>query len=212
MKLTVNEYTTLDGVMQGPGGPDEDPSGGFDRGGWQTPYLDEDFGRIVGGWFAEVDDLLIGRSTYGMLHGYWSKVTDPANEVAAKLNTLPKHVVSATLTDPEWQNTSVIATDVLAAVQALKDKPGRELQVHGSFQLVQALHNAGLVDEYRVIEFPVVVGAGKRLFDEGSMPSGFTVAHNEITSTGAVYRVLLPTPFRAGTHEVQDGKDAPVLS
>jgi dihydrofolate reductase len=212
MKLTVNEYVTLDGVMQGPGGPDEDPGGGFDRGGWQTPYLDEDFGRIVGGWFDEVDEFLVGRSTYGMLHGFWSKVTDPADPVATRLNSLPKHVVSTTLTDPEWTNTSVIATDVLDAVRALKGRPGRELQVHGSYQLVQTLHNAGLVDEYRVIEFPVVVGTGKRLFDEGSTPSGFTVAHSEVTGVGAVYRVLRPVPFRVGTHEVDGGKNIPVLT
>lgn len=207
MKLTVHTFTTLDGVMQGPGGHDEDTSGGFDRGGWQVPYGDDVFGRIVDGWFSQVDEFLIGRTTYDLFHPFWSQVTDPADPVAEKLNSLPKHVVSTTLTDPAWQNTSVISTDVVAAVRALKDKPGRELQVHGSWQLIQTLHNAGLVDEYRVIEFPVVVGGGKRLFDQGAAPSGFSVTHSELTGTGGVYRVLVPTAFTTGAYEVREGKD-----
>lgn len=213
MKLTVHEFVTLDGVMQGPGAPDEDRSGGFDRGGWIVPYGDVDFGRIVDGWFTTTTELLYGRTTYDVMAAYWPHVTDPNDQVAATLNARPKHLVSTTVTEPQWANTvSVISDDVVAAVRSLKEKPGDELQVHGCWQLVQTLHNAGLIDEYRVIEFPVAVGTGKRLFDAGAAPCGFSVGHAEVTSTGAVYRVLRPTPFRAGMHAVEDGKDVASLT
>lgn len=207
MKLTVHTFVTLDGVMQGPGGADEDTSNGFDRGGWVVPHIDEDFGRIVDGWFAQVDEFLLGRTTYDMMQAFWSQITDPADRVAAALNTLPKHVVSTTLTDPTWQNTTVISTDVVGAVSALKDKPGRELQVHGSWQLVRTLHDAGLVDEYRLMVFPVVLGSGKRLFAEGAATSGFTLVDSDVTSAGVIYQVLRPAEFRTGGITIEDGKE-----
>ena len=207
MKLTVHTFVTLDGVMQGPGGADEDTSNGFDRGGWVVPHIDEDFGRIVDGWFAQVDEFLLGRTTYDMMQAFWSQITDPADRVAAALNTLPKHVVSTTLTDPTWQNTTVISTDVVGAVSALKDKPGRELQVHGSWQLVRTLHDAGLVDEYRLMVFPVVLGSGKRLFAEGAATSGFTLVDSDVTSAGVIYQVLRPAQFRTGGITIEDGKE-----
>lgn len=207
MQLTVHTFVTLDGVMQGPGGVDEDTSNGFDRGGWVVPHIDEDFGRIVDGWFAQVDEFLLGRTTYDMMQAFWSQVTDPADRVAAALNTLPKHVVSTTLTDPTWQNTTVISADVVDAVSALKDRPGRELQVHGSWQLVRTLHDAGLVDEYRLMVFPVVLGSGKRLFAEGAATSGFTLVDSDVTSAGVVYQVLRPSEFRTGGITIEDGKE-----
>src|SRR5690625_1151209 len=208
MRLTVHEFVSLDGVMQGPGAAEEDPSGSFERGGWVVPFVDEDFGRIVDGWFAATTELLDARTTYLLTAGYWPRVTDPTDRVAAALNSSPKHVVSTTLTAPQWDNTvSVISKDVVAAVRALTERPGEELQVHGCWQLVQTLHNAGLVDEYRLIEFPVVVGSGKRVFHDGAAASGFSVTHSEITGSGAVYRVLRPVPFRAGNIAVGDGRD-----
>ena len=208
MKLTVHVFVTLDGVMQGPGGPEEDTSGGFDRGGWIVPHVDEMFGQIVEGWFATTTELLFGRTTYDVMAAHWPRVTDPADAVAARLNGAVKHIVSTTLTEPAWPNTAgVISADVAAAVAALKRRPGDELQVHGSWQLVQTLMAAGLVDEYRLIEFPVVLGSGKRLFTEVTTPTGFTVAHAQVTTTGAVYRVLRPQPFQAGGHEVEDGRE-----
>ncbi len=208
MKLTVNTFVTLDGVMQGPGGPEEDRTGGFDHGGWLMPVADEDFGRIVSGWFENADALLLGRTTYGLFAGFWPDVTDPDDTVAAALNTLPKHVVSHTLTDPTWNNTTVIDTDVVAAVTALKEQPGRELQVHGSCGLVHTLHDAGLVDEYRLIVAPVVLGSGKKLFAEGSAPTGFELVTSERTAAGCLYAVLRPSgEVRVAEAAVQYGKD-----
>jgi len=208
MKLTVHTFVSLDGVMQGPGGPDEDRSDGFDLGGWVVPFLDEDFGAIVDSWFKQIDEVLIGRSTYAMFHDFWSKVTDPDDLVADKLNNRPKHVVSTTLRNPAWQNTSVISDDVVAAVEALKAKPGGELQVHGSCELVHTLHDAGLVDEYRVIIFPVVLGEGKRLFTGGSVPGAFTVTESTTTTKGAVSLRLQPAGAPGGGDiEVVDGKE-----
>ncbi|MBO1268301.1 dihydrofolate reductase family protein [Arthrobacter cavernae] len=207
MKLTVNTFLSLDGVMQGPGGKDEDTSGGFERGGWLVPSADDDMGRIVDSWFDEADAILLGRTTFEMMQAYWEQVTEPDNAVATALNGLPKYVVSSTLTDPTWNNTTVLSQDFLEAIAELKAESGRELQVHGSYQLARALHDAGLVDEYRLLYFPVVVGQGKRLFDGGAVPSAFTLVRSETTSAGAVHMVLQPKPFAAGDFEVRDGKE-----
>ena len=208
MKLTVNTFLSIDGVMQAPGGPDEDRTGGFDRGGWVVPFVDEDFGGVVSSWFAQTDEILLGRTTYDMMQTFWSQVTDPDDLVAAKLNNRPKHVVSSTLRNPSWHNTSVIAGDVVAAVEQLKAKPGGELQVHGSCGLVHTLHDAGLVDEYRLVIFPVIIGKGKRLFPDGSVPGSLTLISSTTTSTGAVALALQPAgAVSVGDIEVVDGRE-----
>lgn len=207
MRLSVNVFLTADGVMQGPGGVDEDPSGGFDRGGWLVPYVDEDFGTIVDSWFAQADAILLGRSTYDMMHPYWRQVTDPDNLVATKLNGLTKYVASTTLTDPVWENTTVISADVVEAVTRLKASGDGELQVHGSCGLVKTLQDAGLVDEYRLIVFPVLVGAGKRLFSDGAAASGLKLVDSSVTSTGATYTAYTPEPFVIGWIGVEDGHE-----
>jgi len=207
MKLTVHTFLSMDGVMQGPGGVEEDPSGGFDRGGWLVPFVDDDFSSIVDGWFEQADEFLFGRSTYDLMAGYWPEVTEPDNRVATLLNGCPKHVVSRTLQNPSWANTTVLPGDVVDAVSALKSRPGRELQVHGSSQLAQTLHNAGLVDEYRLLIFPVVLGVGKRLFPEGSRPTSFSRTSGGVTSTGVTHQVLRPTEFRTGGLSVEDGRE-----
>ena len=164
--------------------PEEDTSGGFERGGWLVPHADEGFGRIVDGWFAEAD---------------------PDNPVATGLNGLPKYVVSTTLADATWNNTTVLAADIPESVAQLKAQPGRELQVHGSCLLARTLHDAGLVDEYRLLYFPVVVGQTKRLFDSGCLQSTFTVEQCATTNAGAVALTLRPTSFVTADLEMPEG-------
>ena len=208
MELIVHEFLTIDGVVQGPGGADEDTGGGFTRGGWIVPFTDEDFGAIVTGWFGRAEAILLGRTTYSLMYPYWSQVTDPDNLVAAKLNGLPKYVASSTLRDPAWQNTVVLSGDVIGQVKQLKQQPGGELQVHGSCGLARSLHQAGLIDEYRLLVAPVTVGAGKRLFTEDAPASGYTVADSRTTSRGAMYSALRPAPFEAGRIEVVEGRES----
>lgn len=151
MELTVTTFTTIDGVMQGPGAADEDPSNGFEHGGWLVPFADADMGTTMSAWFERAGEILIGRHTYDKMFPYWSQVTDPDDVIARQLNNLPKHIVSRSLQSPEWRHSSVISGDVVDAVKTLKGKPGGELQVHGSAQLVQTLSEHGLVDEYRLL-------------------------------------------------------------
>lgn len=209
MKLTLNTFLSLDGVMQGPGGVEEDRSGGFESGGWLGPHVDDDFGRIVSQWFAEADAFLLGRTTYDLMRPYWSAVTDSENSVATALNSLPKHIVSTTLRDPSWQGSTVISQNVAQEVARLKALPGRELQIHGSCGLAHTLHDGGLIDEYRLIVFPVIVGEGKRLFREGCVPGTLGLVDTQVTSAGAVAHTFRPTsPLGTETFLVEDGKEA----
>lgn len=186
MKLTVTTFTTLDGVMQGAGSPDEDRSNGFGLGGWLVPFVDEDFGRLITDIFSRADEILLGRTTYEDMYAFWSEVTDQEDLVAVALNTLPKHVATTRGDELEWENSRAISGDVVAAVRELKSRPGRELQVHGSHGLVQTLLRAGLVDEFNVWTFPVVLGEGKRLFGDGTLPTTLALTSSEVTSAGVV--------------------------
>ena len=186
MKLIVQEHLTLDGVVQGPGVPDEDRSGGFDQGGWLVPYADDVFGQMMVDSISGADGLLLGRTTYEIFAGYWPRVTDPDNQVAAMLNRMPKYVASKTLDTVEWNNSTLIKGDVAEGVAGLKREPGRELQVHGSADLVQTLMRDDLVDEYRLYFAPIVLGTGKRLFREGAVPAAMRLTDTKRTSTGLV--------------------------
>lgn len=191
MELTVTTFLSVDGVYQGPGGPDEDRSDGFDRGGWTVPHFDEATGAFMDGVFREVDAFLLGRRTYDIFAAYWPNVTDPDELVADRLNTLPKYVASTTLTDPEWSGTTVLDGDVAAAVRELKARPGRELQVHGSGRLVRFLLEHDLVDRLNLLVFPVLVGAGRRLFPEHGLATGLALTESRTTPSGvtiSVYR------------------------
>ncbi|MFI8090647.1 dihydrofolate reductase family protein [Streptomyces sp. NPDC086080] len=191
-KLVVTTFVTLDGVYQAPGGPEEDTRDGFEQGGWSVPYVDEDFGRFVDEDFGRfVDEVfsragafLLGRRTYDIFASYWPKVTDPADPVAGKLNALPKYVASAGLRDPGWAGTTVIGRDLAEEVTAIKERTDGELQTHGSGALVRSLFALDLVDTLHLLTFPVVLGAGRRLFPEGFEPVALRHTGGRITSSG----------------------------
>ena len=186
MKLVVQQFLTLDGVVQGPGGPDEDRSGGFEHGGWLAPYADDVFGQWVVDAIEEADAFLLGRRTYEIFAGFWPNVTDPDNQIATMLNTQPKYVVSTTLDTATWDNTTLLKGDVAGEVSRLQREPGRELQVHGSADLAQTLMRNDLVDTYRLYVAPVVVGTGKRLFPDGAAPAAMRLTDSKQTGTSIV--------------------------
>jgi dihydrofolate reductase len=191
-RLTLTTFLSLDGVMQAPGAPDEDRSGDFRHGGWLVPYADADMGRIIDDVFAKTDAFLLGRRTYDIFAAYWPRVTDPNDPVAAALNRLPKYVVSRTLDKVEWHNSTLIRGDVPKQVAELKRRHEREILIQGSSELLQTLLANDLVDEYRLLIFPVVLGSGKRLFGSGAVPSALTLVDTRATSTGVVVNTYRP--------------------
>ncbi len=193
MQLTVTTFLSVDGVYQGPGGPSEDRRGGFDRGGWLVPHFDDAAGEFMNEVFGEVDAFLLGRRTYDIFAAAWPKVTDPADPIASRLNTLPKYVASTTLKDPQWANTTVLEGDLVTSVRELKDRPGRELQVHGSGMLARTLLENDLVDELRLLVFPVIVGAGRRLFPDAGVATGLRLVDSRTTGSGVAIHGYQPT-------------------
>jgi dihydrofolate reductase len=192
MRLTLHTFLTLDGVMQAPGGPDEDPSGGFAHGGWSFPYGDEDGGAAVAGWFGHASAFLLGRKTYEIFSGHWPRVTDPANPIAGKLNALPKYVASTTLASADWRNSTLLGGDVAAEVARLKELPGDELQVHGSGELAQTLIEHDLIDEYRLLSYPVHLGPGKKLFRDSAPAAALRLVSTSVTGAGVIIACYVP--------------------
>jgi dihydrofolate reductase len=193
MQLTVTTFLSVDGVYQGPGGPEEDRRDGFDRGGWLVPHFDEATGQFMDEVFREVDAFLLGRRTYEIFAASWPNATDPNDRVAKSLNTLPKYVASTTLEDPQWANSTVLKGDLASAVQELKERDGRELQVHGSGKLVQFLLANDLVDRLNLLMFPVIVGAGRRLFPDSGIATALAMEESRTTPSGVAISVYRPS-------------------
>lgn len=190
-KLVVSAFVSLDGVMQAPGGPKEDREGGFEHGGWSVPYADEDLGSIMVEQFAGMESLLLGRKTYEIFAAHWPHITDPNDPVAVKLNAMPKYVASRTLERVEWNNAHLLRGDARGdaadAVAELKERSDGEINVQGSSDLIRTLQRHDLVDVYRLLIEPVVLGTGKRLFEKGTVPAALKLTGARPTGAGAVY-------------------------
>jgi len=201
MKLTTFTHVSVDGVMQGLGGRDEDRSGGFERGGWALPLLDDEGGAYVAEVFQRAEAFLFGRRTYEIFAGYWGVMEDSDNPIASALNTRPKYVASTTITDPQWSDTGVLSRDVAAAVGELKATAGGELQVHGSGTLVRSLLENQLVDEITLLVYPVVVGQGTRLFPDTGPDVALDLVESRTTPKGVAIHVYRPAgrPKYAGS-------------
>jgi len=189
-KLIVSTFLTLDGVMQAPGGPREDDSGGFAYGGWSVNYWDEQMGQVMDEAMSMPFDLLLGRKTYDIFAAHWPHATDEAG--AKPLNDATKYVASRSHPMLEWSNSVLIEGDAAEGIAALKKEDGPELQVHGSGNLMQTLLRHNLVDQYRLWVFPLVIGSGKRLFSESTIPSGLKLVDSKVSTTGVVIATYEP--------------------
>ncbi len=194
MKLTTITMVTVDGVMQGLGAPDEDRSGGFERGGWAAPLFDDEAGTFLNQVYQRADAFLFGRRTYEIFAGSWGEIAEMrAHPIGVALNTRPKYVASTTLTDPKWSDTTVLSDDLATAIAELKAKPGGELQVHGSGALVRWLFDNQLVDEITLLVCPVVVGQGTRLFPDTGPDIALELVESRSTPKGVTIQVYRPT-------------------
>lgn len=201
MKLTTVTNVSLDGVMQGLGGSDEDRSGGFERGGWALPLFDQEAETLLSRVYQRADAFLFGRKTYEIFAGSWGTWADPGDSpIWTALNTRPKYVVSTTLTDPRWADTTVLSGDAAAAVGALKAGPTGELQVHGSGRLVRWLLDNQFVDEIVLLTYPVVVGQGTRLFPDTGPDTALDLVESRASAGGVTFQVYRPAgpPTYAG--------------
>jgi dihydrofolate reductase len=187
-ELTLTTFLTLDGVMQAPGGPSEDTTGDFPHGGWLVPHADEEMGKTMDDIFSKAEAFLLGRTTYDIFAAYWPRITDTDELVANQLNSLPKYVASRTQTTFDWYGSSLIQ-DVVGEVAELKQRYSGEIQVHGSCGLAQTLIQHDLIDEYRLLIFPVILGTGKRLFGSGTVPSTLKLVSSSNTSKGTIVSV-----------------------
>jgi dihydrofolate reductase len=201
-KLVVLSFITLDGVMQAPGGPEEDPTGGFKHGGWVSGYFDDFLGDVMVRQMDRPFDLLLGRRTYEIFAAHWPYVKTKGDPIADGINNAKKHVASKTLTTLDWSNSELIKGDVAKEARRLKEQDGPEIQVHGSGSLIQTLLKHDLIDELWLKIFPITLGRGKRLFADGTIPVAFKLLESEISPSG----VIVATYLRAG--EVKTGSFA----
>jgi len=196
MKLTTITHISLDGVMQGLGGADEDRSGGFERGGWAIPLFDDEAGAFLDDIFGRADAFLFGRKTYEIFAASWGTGSWGANQgdnpVSVALNTKPKYVASSTLTEPDWADTTVLSDDLAPAVAELKAKPEGELQVHGSGSVIRWLMDNDLVDEINLFTYPVIIGQGVRLFPDTGPDRAVELIESQATSGGVIIQAYRP--------------------
>jgi len=202
IKLVVLSFITLDGVMQAPGGPEEDPTGGFRHGGWIAGYFDDFLGKVMVEQMSKPFDLLLGRKTYEIFAAHWPYVKTHGDPIAAGINKAKKYVASKALVKLDWSNSELIKGDVAKEVKKLKEQDGPEIQVHGSGSLIQTLLKHDLVDELWLKIFPITLGRGKRLFAEGTIPVGFKLVESKISPSGVIVAMYV----RAG--EVKTGSFA----
>ncbi|AIF84656.1 dihydrofolate reductase [Candidatus Nitrososphaera evergladensis SR1] len=198
-KLVVLSFISLDGVMQAPGGPGEDPTGGFKHEGWVVGYIDDYLLKVMVKQMSKPFELLLGRKTYEIFAAHWPYVNSSEDPFAARINNAKKYVASKTITKLDWNNSELIQGDVWKEIKKLKEQEGPEIQVHGSGNLIQTLLKHDLVDELRLKIFPVTLGIGKRLFADGTIPAGFKLVESEISPSG----VIIASYGRAG--EVKTG-------
>ncbi len=191
-KLIVSTFMSLDGIMQAPGGPEEDPTGGFTLGGWTFNYWNESMDISTSGFDGKDRELVLGRRTYEIFEAYWPYQPD-GDPTARTLNAAKKYVASRTLTTLHWNNSTLLRGDVASAITALKAQPGPDLQIIGSGNLIQTLQTASLIDEYNVWTFPLVLGRGKRLFGETVKPFSLRLVRSQVSTTGVVMSTYVPS-------------------
>ncbi|GAA1823626.1 dihydrofolate reductase family protein [Agromyces salentinus] len=200
MKLVVAVSMSLDGVVQSPAGPGEDRSNGFGEGGWLVPVFDDEVGAFIGAGFATADALLVGRGTFDLLADHWPKLTPEEDPGSVLMNSLPRYVVGTPSKPVEWAGTTVLDGDAVDEVRRLKEMPGRDLLVQGSPGLIQTLLSADLVDELRLAVAPVLLGSGKRLFGDGTVPTGLELVEGSTSPSGVVLCLYRPAgPVRHGS-------------
>jgi dihydrofolate reductase len=203
-KIIVAEFISLDGVIQAPGGPEEDPSGNFRLGGWEVPYNDEAIGQAVLDLFSQPFELLLGRRTYDIWAAYWPRIgaNSPSHPIAGPFNSVRKHVATHRPDTLGWQNSHALEGELADAIRALQHRDGANLLTWGSGDMVRQLLAAGLVDELRLLMYPVLLGRGKRLFGDNAQASAFTLAHSTSTPGGVlITRYVRSGEVRTGTFE-----------
>jgi dihydrofolate reductase len=208
-RIIVAAFVSLDGVMQAPGGPEEDPTGDFRFGGWVAPHFNEEGGGAVAELFSRPFELLLGRKTYDIFAAHWPYVTDPSDPIAGPFNRVTKYVASRGKPELSWANSRLLGDDVAGALKALKAEDGPDLLTQGSSDFLQTLWRTGLVDELVVMTFPVVLGKGKRLFEDGAAPAGLRLIKARSTTSGVVIANYAPEgPVRTGDFQLPDPTEA----